>query len=77
MANRPLLPRGAAPVRGLGRESIGGITWNWRAGTTVVVAGFSLVGRLFDEVPALAQKMVTAIRACRAVCDELKAKDRK
>lgn len=41
-------------------------------GTAAIVGGFTLVGHLFDQVPTLAQKMITAIRSIRAVCDEVK-----
>ncbi|MCZ0979443.1 hypothetical protein O1L60_11060 [Streptomyces diastatochromogenes] len=43
-------------------------------GTAAVVGGFTVVGHLFDQVPALAQKMITAIRSVRAVRDEVMAK---
>ncbi|MFF9348382.1 hypothetical protein [Streptomyces sp. NPDC014734] len=42
-------------------------------GTAAVVGGFTVLGHLFDQVPALAQKMITAIRSVRAVRDEVKA----
>ncbi|MFJ5079489.1 hypothetical protein ACIP8Z_33470 [Streptomyces sp. NPDC088553] len=42
-------------------------------GTAAVVGGFTVVGHLFDQVPALAQKMITAIQSVRAVLEEVKA----
>jgi hypothetical protein len=42
-------------------------------GTATVVGSFTVVGHLFDQVPALSQKMITAIRSVRAVRDEMKA----
>ncbi|MEU9476911.1 hypothetical protein [Streptomyces sp. NPDC048191] len=45
-------------------------------GTAAVVGGFTVVGHLFDQVPALSQKMITAIRSVRDVREELRA-DRK
>lgn len=42
-------------------------------GTATVVGCFTVMGHLFDQVPALSQKMITAIRSIRAVRDEMKA----
>jgi hypothetical protein len=42
-------------------------------GTATVVGGFTVVGHLLDQVPALSQKMITVIRSIRAVRDEMKA----
>lgn len=42
-------------------------------GTAAVVGGFTVVGHLFDQVPALSQKMITAIRSVRDVREELRA----
>lgn len=42
-------------------------------GTATVVGGFTVVGHLFDQVPALSQKLITAIRSVRAVRDEVRA----
>ncbi|MER6196337.1 hypothetical protein ABT234_02990 [Streptomyces sp. NPDC001586] len=39
---------------------------------TSVAGGVAVVGHLFDQVPALSQKMITAIRSLRAVRDEVK-----
>ncbi|MEU6680251.1 hypothetical protein [Streptomyces sp. NPDC046925] len=41
-------------------------------GTAVVVGAFTVVGHLFDQVPALAQKLIIAIRSVRAVRDEVR-----
>ncbi|GHJ40738.1 hypothetical protein [Streptomyces sp. TS71-3] len=45
-------------------------------GTAAIVGCFTVVGHLFDQVPTLSQKVITAIRSVRAVRDEVKA-DRK
>lgn len=42
-------------------------------GTAAVVGGFTVVGHLFDQVPGLTQKLITAIRSVRAVRDEVRA----
>ncbi|MEV7442693.1 hypothetical protein AB0O22_16290 [Streptomyces sp. NPDC091204] len=39
---------------------------------TSVAGGVAVVGYLFDQVPALSQKMITAIRSLRAVRDEVR-----
>ncbi|MBQ0887379.1 hypothetical protein KBZ94_20960 [Streptomyces sp. RM72] len=43
------------------------------AGVMGVVVGSTLVGRIFDQIPTLTQKMITAIRAVRAVREELRS----
>ncbi|MFJ3441439.1 hypothetical protein ACIPM2_09735 [Streptomyces sp. NPDC086081] len=45
-------------------------------GTAAVVGGFTVLGHLFDQVPSLTQKMITAIRSVRAVRDELRSERR-
>ncbi|CQR60946.1 hypothetical protein ACFY4K_30950 [Streptomyces leeuwenhoekii] len=45
-------------------------------GTAAVAGGFTVLGHLFDQVPVLAEKMITAIRSVRAVRDEVKRSDR-
>ncbi|MEU1279147.1 hypothetical protein [Streptomyces sp. NPDC005805] len=41
-----------------------------------VMGGVTVVGHLCDQVPALSQKMITAIRSVRAVREEIKQVDR-
>lgn len=49
----------------------------WVAAAVAVVAGcVSLLGYVFDQVPALSQKAIKAIRSFRALRDELKRSDR-
>lgn len=42
-----------------------------------VVGGFTVVGHVCDQVPPLSQKAIAAIRALRALRDEVKRIDRK